>query len=138
MIRRPPISTLFPYTTLFRSNEYLSVTPVLQHSETDYRNLNTRTRSWLAGAAFNLDYPENWNNSFSYTVNRETASDDSVDTRTRIAEMTLQWHYQKASQNRAGVSLFTTGSHRQIEASGTETKEYQVFVGINIALPANF
>ena len=119
-------------------NEYLSVTPVLQHSETDYRNLNTRTRSWLAGAAFNLDYPENWNNSFSYTVNRETASDDSVDTRTRIAEMTLQWHYQKASQNRAGVSLFTTGSHRQIEASGTETKEYQVFVGINIALPANF
>src|SRR3712207_8124910 len=25
MIRRPPRSTLFPYTTLFRSNEYFSI-----------------------------------------------------------------------------------------------------------------
>src|SRR3712207_7620809 len=30
MIRRPPRSTLFPYTTLFRSNKAVSVLPVPQ------------------------------------------------------------------------------------------------------------
>src|SRR2546430_10634332 len=32
MIRRPPRSTLFPYTTLFRSIDRLDVLPVLQRS----------------------------------------------------------------------------------------------------------
>src|SRR3712207_8891751 len=29
MIRRPPRSTLFPYTTLFRSRRWIPITPVL-------------------------------------------------------------------------------------------------------------
>src|SRR5689334_24840090 len=32
MIRRPPRSTLFPYTTLFRSDEARLVRPVLEHA----------------------------------------------------------------------------------------------------------
>src|SRR2546427_7938337 len=31
MIRRPPRSTLFPYTTLFRSYEYISVAEIATH-----------------------------------------------------------------------------------------------------------
>src|SRR2546422_10842437 len=33
MIRRPPRSTLFPYTTLFRSEVGLPVTPRAEHAE---------------------------------------------------------------------------------------------------------
>src|SRR3712207_7094329 len=46
MIRRPPRSTLFPYTTLFRSTEDLGrtfATPKLQY-QADYENL----RRWLS------------------------------------------------------------------------------------------
>src|SRR3712207_7080445 len=32
MIRRPPRSTLFPYTTLFRSDEHAEMTAALQHA----------------------------------------------------------------------------------------------------------
>src|SRR2546422_5463895 len=39
MIRRPPRSTLFPYTTLFRSGQYLS------RSELPVLGLNPRVRS---------------------------------------------------------------------------------------------
>src|SRR3712207_8361050 len=35
MIRRPPRSSLFPYTTLFRSGRETDPVPVLLHSETD-------------------------------------------------------------------------------------------------------
>src|SRR2546422_2466844 len=31
MIRRPPRSTLFPYTTLFRSHDYIVPSPLMPH-----------------------------------------------------------------------------------------------------------
>src|SRR3712207_7555962 len=33
MIRRPPRSTLFPYTTLFRSSKYRSIASSCEHSD---------------------------------------------------------------------------------------------------------
>src|SRR3712207_8877477 len=45
MIRRPPRSTLFPYTTLFRSQE---------HHHSGYENLN---RSLTRCGVVNLPYP---------------------------------------------------------------------------------
>src|SRR2546427_5953053 len=35
MIRRPPRSTLFPYTTLFRSGRHMAVGQALQHGALD-------------------------------------------------------------------------------------------------------
>src|SRR5690606_39605459 len=37
MLRRPPSSTLFPYTTLFRSDEILDLS-ALEHGERDWEN----------------------------------------------------------------------------------------------------
>src|SRR5690606_40477998 len=37
MLRRPPSSTLFPYTTLFRSDEILDLS-ALEHGERDWDN----------------------------------------------------------------------------------------------------
>src|SRR3978361_2537751 len=42
MIRRPPRSTLFPYTTLFRSEELSFVA----HCRARTRTLNSRARTW--------------------------------------------------------------------------------------------
>src|SRR3954462_13411060 len=44
MIRRPPRSTLFPYTTLFRSNSNSSHT-ISRRRHTDYRVTGVRVRS---------------------------------------------------------------------------------------------
>src|SRR5687768_18086800 len=54
MIRRPPRSTLFPYTTLFRSQEFCTV--VRQRLPTCYTHVNGRcrlmTQSMPAPSAF--------------------------------------------------------------------------------------
>src|SRR5687768_18011423 len=46
MIRRPPRSTLFPYTTLFRSDNKISPTKLMDHNEiTDGKKV--RPGMWL-------------------------------------------------------------------------------------------
>lgn len=120
-------------------DEIFSVAPTLQRSLSNYSNLGVKSKSWLAGATFNLNYPENWKNSFAYTASRETASDGSINSRNRVAELSLQWNYREAKENQFGVSFFTSASRRKTEDSGfgTETDEYQVFLGVNIAWPAS-
>ena len=47
MIRRPPRSTLFPYTTLFRSKSYLKGSKIQAHFLPPYSpNLNPIERLW--------------------------------------------------------------------------------------------
>src|SRR5256885_6991629 len=45
MIRRPPRSTLFPYTTLFRSRETSSAAPAARDAERDRRRMSPSRRS---------------------------------------------------------------------------------------------
>src|SRR6266550_9024809 len=52
MIRRPPRSTLFPYTTLFRSLHAAQLARQLQASEADLRD--TQERMELAASAAKL------------------------------------------------------------------------------------
>jgi hypothetical protein len=120
----------------FSLNPYLSLSPVLQQSVTDYSNIGIETKSWLTGLTMNLNYPEDWSNSLSYTVNRETANDGTIDNRTRIAELILQWNFRQAGENKTGISFFTSASHQQLEQAGTDTDQYQAFVGVNIVWPA--
>src|SRR3712207_8936306 len=63
MIRRPPRSTLFPYTTLFRSHGFTSpsgpLSPVLRAQDTVIRS-----DSYMDGQ-YNPWYgPDNWNDPF--------------------------------------------------------------------------
>src|SRR3712207_8666798 len=54
MIRRPPRSTLFPYTTLFRSNPrcFLEVTVALQPTRDDKFSFGLWTVGWQARDPF--------------------------------------------------------------------------------------
>src|SRR5690606_39277196 len=54
MIRRPPRSTLFPYTTLFRSDEDLAVSPLLRLSPHAPRRWFHRFQHWYAFALYAL------------------------------------------------------------------------------------
>src|SRR5437870_13467875 len=54
MIRRPPRSTLFPYTTLFRSVLILIVTRVANSSSDKRKEIWDRYRSWIWLALFIL------------------------------------------------------------------------------------
>jgi len=118
-------------------NDYVSLSPVLQQSVTEYTNMAVETKSWLAGVTLNINYPDNWNNSLTYTVNRETDSEGTIDSRTRIAELMLQWNVRQAGQNKAGISLFTSASHQEVEQVGADMDQYQVFLGVNVAWPAS-
>src|SRR3712207_6437183 len=51
MIRRPPRSTLFPYTTLFRSGRTLGGPVALQVANRDYKNWEERMNPWPVEAA---------------------------------------------------------------------------------------
>src|SRR2546430_8569442 len=52
MIRRPPRSTLFPYTTLFRSDEALASgrTLVTELSSLDYHDVDGGLGRWLSAS----------------------------------------------------------------------------------------
>src|SRR5258708_24893770 len=50
MIRRPPRSTLFPYTTLFRSKQQL-----VQHSRSSSSRQNARASQWIFRLACELN-----------------------------------------------------------------------------------
>src|SRR5258708_29573965 len=58
MIRRPPRSTLFPYTTLFRSHQAKDFKITANPFQTQIKSLISRGLEWL-----NADrkvWPENW------------------------------------------------------------------------------
>src|SRR3989441_9679597 len=60
MIRRPPRSTLFPYTTLFRSVRVLDVDQVGRHRAAAERGAQGRNGRRMAepGRIFQIDQPE--------------------------------------------------------------------------------
>src|SRR2546423_8453137 len=49
MIRRPPRSTLFPYTTLFRSEALMTIEPQPQYQHLEARPGSNYRQLWLKG-----------------------------------------------------------------------------------------
>src|SRR3712207_7309920 len=82
MIRRPPRSTLFPYTTLFRSALKTRLTAT-QAMATAYRTVNTRFDA-LRTAAELLSKPETW------TAGKGTSNATSVTVRSEEHTSELQ------------------------------------------------
>src|SRR5258708_15476873 len=78
MIRRPPRSTLFPYTTLFRSRLELATSAVTVHPSTKGW-LGVRTQAISLRARLRLDVPE---------TNRRAVSGSQLPTMREAAKST--------------------------------------------------
>src|SRR2546425_12348124 len=50
MIRRPPRSTLFPYTTLFRSHQTLRSTTPIENMQGTIRRVTRNVKRWRDGS----------------------------------------------------------------------------------------
>src|SRR2546425_7157716 len=70
MIRRPPRSTLFPYTTLFRSRSAHAAERVYFSGAGDARNARAGARSRAAGAATQIGRATSELQSLAYLVCR--------------------------------------------------------------------
>src|SRR5260370_17076146 len=66
MIRRPPRSTLFPYTTLFRSNDATRTMPQRGFPELQQHYTALGARDNVAHASL-LHFPHNYNRSEEHT-----------------------------------------------------------------------
>src|SRR3712207_8797536 len=72
MIRRPPRSTLFPYTTLFRSGSSASVTGGTFYTGTTYP-------AQYQGAYFYADYSDGWIRSLKVDASNNLVSGSVAD-----------------------------------------------------------
>ncbi len=76
-----------------------------------------------------------------YNLNRNYATDDSVDTRTATTTARLTWSLEQAHDNRPGAELYVDGTYVDTEDRVTPSASgasYQVFVGLNVHWPAQF
>src|SRR3712207_8001242 len=86
MIRRPPRSTLFPYTTLFRSNEDIGV-----HSMDSRMNLKTSHRIQLKWNLFFSVNTEDMNNDYVYPFNDKKLNPDRKSTRLNSSHANISY-----------------------------------------------
>src|SRR3712207_8729234 len=79
MIRRPPRSTLFPYTTLFRSMQNLLINVNLDygHMRSKYATMSTISNSLTAMAIVNYMMKGGWNATFNTTDRKSTRLNSS-------------------------------------------------------------
>ena len=74
MIRRPPRSTLFPYTTLFRSNAYVEMIASIMKVDTKLVYLNSSDHQMvlkeLGERRFSKVFDGMWKNSFIYSTEK--------------------------------------------------------------------
>src|SRR3712207_7034833 len=75
MIRRPPRSTLFPYTTLFRSNDVFNNDHIVNFYGGLETNSNDRHRTWFRGWGMQYDAGEIAN--YNYEIFKKGAEENT-------------------------------------------------------------
>lgn len=122
----------------FQVNDKFSVTPVLQITEN--RNIDQKITTDGTNVGLTMQYTnnENWNASVGYSNNSEKANDGFTDRQTDLYEMQTTWIYQQAKENKPGINYFARASYAGTEELAVKTDQYQVFLGVTIAWPANF
>ena len=118
--------------------ERLSLTPTLQWNTLRDRDLGIRTNGLLVevGAMYSL-IADKLGGSINLSLNRESASDDSVDTRTSTLDASLNWALRPARMNRPGLLLFLSGNYQALadRPMAVDARYYQAFIGVRSTLP---
>ena len=110
----------------------------LQRNEQEDLDTGVDTNTNTAGISMTINHPVNWTTVISHTMNRERASNDSVDTRSHITEASMRWDYVRASGNKPGVAFFMNANYQTTDNDGDKTGDYQAFLGINITWAAKY
>ncbi|MDH5191521.1 MAG: hypothetical protein OEW89_09765 [Gammaproteobacteria bacterium] len=110
----------------------------LQQNKLEDIDTAVETDTDTAVLSLTINHPANWTTTFSHTLNREQASDDSVDTRSNITEASMRWDYLQASGNKPGMAFFVNANYQTSEDNGVETSDYQAFIGFNITWAAKY
>lgn len=116
-------------------NKHLAVAPVLQQSVTRFSTTGIETQNSILGATLNASYPKNWNNSLTYTVNRQYSNDGSMDSTAQTIQALAQYTPQRTSPGKFDMKYFTSASYQRNETIDGTSAGYQLFVGINITWP---
>jgi hypothetical protein len=106
------------------------------------RDNSVEATTLLAGVNATVEIvPNKLNGQISYQVNREEASDHTLDRSTSITDFNLVWQLRKPRVNKPGVSVWLQGQYQDIDDrvdAGASSSPYQVFLGTTIAWPYRY
>lgn len=122
--------------------ERLSIGAQLQLSEIKDRDNNIDTTAWLTGITTTaILVPEKLTGTLSYQLNREKASDDSINRKSHIVDFNLSWQVRQPKNNRPGITVWLQGQYQDVKDEvewSTANNPYQVFLGATITWPYSY
>ena len=121
-------------------SDNFTLSPILQSSRNNNIDTGVITDGWNSAFSLNYDNQDNWNSSLTYTVARDKANDGSVNSRSSLIDLLVNWVYLQAQPNKPGLSLFASASLQDTQTIDIETNtdQYQYFIGINMSWPVVF
>src|SRR5574342_80363 len=140
MIRRPPRSTLFPYTTLFRSSSHL----ILSHPLLLLPPIPTSIRVFSNESTLRMRWPKYW--SFSFSISPPNEYPELISFRMDWLDLLvvqgtlkslLQHHSSKASILWCSTFFVVQLSHPYMTTGKTIALTRQTFVGKVMSLLFN-
>src|SRR5258708_4140583 len=142
MIRRPPRSTLFPYTTLFRSG-LLSVLGIVV--AVDYGRENIPGHFWGGGNSFDFDLggaPKSLPAGARITIrngrgNISVRPSDEAQIRVSGKKKAKAWNENDAQKvaDGVGVEIVQNGDGYEIRPTGVSTGDSRIGLDLDVAVP---
>jgi hypothetical protein len=126
----------------FQIAEGLTLGPNLQYNVFEDKDTDVDTTSLSAGLGITIPlYRDRLNCSLNFSLNQNSASDDSTDTTSSNIDGSMVWAIKLPKTNRPGVALSVEGNYQDIDdkiTPGSSTHNYQVFIGINVSWSAAY
>lgn len=123
----------------FQVGGRLSIMPNLQYNVFEDKDTDVDTTSLSAGLGVTFPlYRDRLSCALNYSLNQNSASDDSTDTTTSTFDGSMVWAIKPPKNNRPGVNLFVEGNYQDINdkiTPGYSTHNYQVFIGVSVSWP---
>lgn len=109
----------------------LSLTPTIQHNEINDKDNHITATTDTGGLSLTYTFTEKVAGSFGFTINREEASDGSVNSKTTDLTGHISWTVAEARAHRPGLALSLEGQrHEQRDPVNlsSDTESYQIFL----------
>lgn len=127
-------------SSLLLMQQRVSLAPSIHFDRTDDKTTGQHATAITYGlqTAFVIK-PEKLDGTFDVNLNRNQATDDSVDSDTLTFSMGLNWHLLAARRNRPGFDLGVSGLYNDMDDNVVTINSidtYQAFMTLTMVLPA--